>query len=133
MQSVADWLNIGLSWTELVTSSNNKQINQKLICSKSEEATKFEWAIEWATKFCWNQANHSQILNTVSGIKARIHTLIQSRQKKGHLKQMYKTQLREPSTGNERITARDRILMESKPKAQKNIDLLKIKRRFWWI
>ena len=37
MQPVADWLNIGLSWIELVTSSNNKQSNQKMICSKSEE------------------------------------------------------------------------------------------------
>ena len=39
MQSVTDWLSIGLSWTELATSSNNKQNNQKMICSKSEEET----------------------------------------------------------------------------------------------
>ena len=37
MQSVADWQSIGLSWTEFVTSSNNKQNNQKSICSKLEE------------------------------------------------------------------------------------------------
>ena len=39
MQSIADWLSTGLSWTELATSSNNKQNNQKMICSKSEEET----------------------------------------------------------------------------------------------
>lgn len=43
---------------------------------------------------------------------------------------MCETPLREPSTGTEQIIAKNRILMESKPEAQKNIDLLKIERRY---
>ena len=46
---------------------------------------------------------------------------------------MCETWLREPSTGTEQIIARNRILMESKPEAQKNTDLLNIERRYSWI
>ena len=46
---------------------------------------------------------------------------------------MCETRLREPSTGTEQIKARNRILMESKPEAQRNTDLLKIERRYRWL
>ena len=92
-----------------------------MICSKLEEEILKSSEHTVQRTLCWNQANHSRILNTAGRIKARNHTLIQSSQKKEHLSQMRETWVKEPSSNSEQIIVRNRILTESKPEAQKTL------------
>lgn len=84
------------------------------------------------TTFCWKEANNSRILNTASRIKARNHILIQSRQRKEHLNQIWETWFKEPSSNTEKFIVRNRILTESKLKeAQKHWSDQNQKRYSW--